>query len=59
MWPAKRLCRCISRAAAGEGEAKMSKPAKELAAFDKTDLLEPGESETLNMSFANFRHVEL
>ena len=37
---------------AGEGEAKMSKPAKELAAFDKTDLLEPGESETLNMSFA-------
>ena len=37
---------------AGEGEAKMSKPAKELAAFDKTDLLEPGESETLEMSFA-------
>ena len=37
---------------ADEGEAKMSKPAKELAAFDKTDLLEPGESETLNMSFA-------
>lgn len=29
----------------------LGKPAKELAAFDKTDLLEPGKSETLVMSF--------
>ena len=34
-----------------EGDPKLGKPAKELAAFDKTDLLEPGESETLEMSF--------
>ncbi len=34
-----------------EGDPKLGKPAKELAAFDKTDLLDPGESETLEMSF--------
>lgn len=35
----------------GEGTAKLGKPAKELAAYDKTDLLEPDASQTLEMSF--------
>lgn len=33
-------------------QGKLGKPAKQLAAFKKTDLLAPGESQTLNMSFA-------
>ena len=35
----------------GEDGARLSKPGKVLAAFDKTGLLAPGESETLTMSF--------
>ncbi len=35
----------------GEGEALLSKPAKELAGYTKTKLLEPGESETVTVSF--------
>lgn len=33
-------------------QGKLGKPAKELAAFDKTELLEPGDSEVLTMRFA-------
>ena len=35
----------------GTGTAVLGKPGKELAAYDKTDLLEPGASETVEMSF--------
>lgn len=35
----------------GAPRGDLGKPAKELAAFDKTDLIEPGKSETLVMSF--------
>lgn len=35
----------------GAPEGELEKPAKELAAYGKTDLLEPGESQTLKISF--------
>ena len=35
----------------GTGGAKLSKAAKELACFQKTDMLQPGASQTVNLSF--------